>query len=446
MSFPKVLIFGQPFNDFSGGGITLTNLFKGWPKEKIGVMYMGHGLTNITTDVCNVYYQLGSSEHKWIFPFSLIQRKFPSGIKEENKINNASVSTLKKGIRYKFVNQFFYPLLHWLGLFHIVSKIVISEKLKSWLSEFKPEVLYLQASTREDISFSEDLIRYLKIPAALHVMDDWPLAITNSGLFKGYWRKKIHGEFSRLLSQIDLHLSISDAMSAEYLKRYDKKFIPFHNPIEIDRWLPHTKRDLKIHKEDIKILYSGRLGDNGISDSLLEFADVLNKLNENSKASIKFHIQAPAGKATVLNKLRQRNCVVINPFADYSQIPAIFSEADILLLANDFNQNGIDYLKLSMPTKASEYMISGTPVLLYTPESAAVSKFFSKNECGCCINVQDRDEIMNVVKYMIDNEEYRKSLSNKAIKLAKERFDSRKVRNDFQSLLFNLIKKENYVH
>jgi len=63
ISFPKVLIFGQPFNSYSGGGITLTNLFKGWPKDRIAVTYIGHGLFNATADVCDNYYQLGIEEH-----------------------------------------------------------------------------------------------------------------------------------------------------------------------------------------------------------------------------------------------------------------------------------------------------------------------------------------------------------------------------------------------
>ena len=33
MNFPKVLILNQPFNNVSGGGITLSNLFKGWEKD-----------------------------------------------------------------------------------------------------------------------------------------------------------------------------------------------------------------------------------------------------------------------------------------------------------------------------------------------------------------------------------------------------------------------------
>jgi hypothetical protein len=36
--YPKILIFYQPFNSYSGGGITLTNLFLGWPKERLAVL------------------------------------------------------------------------------------------------------------------------------------------------------------------------------------------------------------------------------------------------------------------------------------------------------------------------------------------------------------------------------------------------------------------------
>jgi glycosyltransferase involved in cell wall biosynthesis len=131
--------------------------------------------------------------------------------------------------------------------------------------------------------------------------------------------------------------------------------------------------------------------------------------------------------------------VILNPFADYSQIPAIFSNADILLLASDFSSYGIRYLRFSMPTKASEYMISGTPVMVYTPDIVAVSKFFSRNECGYCITKESKDEIIKGIRYLINNEEYRKKISFNAVNLAKERFDAVKVRAEFQKLIINLL-------
>jgi len=53
--YPKVLIFGAPFNNFSGGGITLSNLFRGWPKDRIAVTSTGHVLQDVSTDVCDVF-------------------------------------------------------------------------------------------------------------------------------------------------------------------------------------------------------------------------------------------------------------------------------------------------------------------------------------------------------------------------------------------------------
>ena len=441
MSYPRILIFGQPFNNFSGGGITLSNLFRGWPKDKIAVTYIGHGLRNVTTDICDTYYQLGGEEHSWIFPFNLFQRKFPSGLKSFENKPGISDSYIKTGIRYDLVNRIFYPFMRWAGIYHFATRFIISERFRNWLSEFNPDVLYLQVAARDEINFARELIIYLKIPSIIHMMDDWPSTISNKGLFWKLWERKIDKEFKVLLDKVDLYLSISDAMSVEYKRRYNKDFIAFHNPVEIESWLPFTKRDFKINKEYVTILYSGRMGDNGISESLLEIASAIDSMNEEDKVNIKLHIQTPTKEGEIIDMLRKYKCVVINPFVEYSQIPAIFSKADILLLANDFNQMGINYLKLSMPTKASEYMISGTPVLVYTSNIAAVSDFFSLNECGYCVTKQSKDEIVNAIMHLIDNESFRIKISTNAVLLAKDRFEAGKVRFKFQNLIKEIKNK-----
>jgi glycosyltransferase involved in cell wall biosynthesis len=438
--YPRILIFGQPFNNFSGGGITLSNLFKGWPKDKIAVTYIGHGLVNVTTDICGTYYQLGNEEHKWKFPFNLIQRKFPSGIKSFAEKKEVPVNSAQKGLRYKLVNSYFYPFLRWMGFYHFTTTISISDRLKKWFSDYNPEIFYIQVAERDEIIFVKELISYLNVPAAVHVMDDWPSTISSKGLFKKYWSEKIDREFKSLLDIVDLHLSISDSMSDEYKKRYNKKFIPFHNPIDIKLWGPFTKKDFKVNEEYVNILYSGRIGDNGIAESIVEVASAIDSMN-GSKANIKLHIQTPTRDKRILDQLQKCQCVVFNPFAEYKRIPEIFSNADILLLANDFNKQGIKYLRFSMPTKASEYMISGTPVMVYAPATAAVSQFFGRNECGYCITRRSMADIANGIRYLIENESYRQKISLNAIKLARDRFDAEKVRDEFQNLIINLIKK-----
>jgi glycosyltransferase involved in cell wall biosynthesis len=156
--------------------------------------------------------------------------------------------------------------------------------------------------------------------------------------------------------------------------------------------------------------------------------------------TIRLYIQTPTKDNSILDRLKKFKCVVINPYADYSRIPGIFSDADILLLANDFSSQGINYLRFSMPTKASEYMISGTPVMVYTSEIAAVSRFFSQNECGYCVTKQGKGEIVKAILFLIENEDFRKEISRKAVQIAKDRFDAANVRSQFQNLLVNLDK------
>ena len=80
-------------------------------------------------------------------------------------------------------------------------------------------------------------------------------------------------------------------MSAEYKKRYGKTFLPFHNPIDTDSWLIHTKKYFSYNNDTIRILYSGRLGI-GITESVIEVASVLESLNDDGYI-VKFHIQTP---------------------------------------------------------------------------------------------------------------------------------------------------------
>lgn len=75
MYLPKGLIFGLPFNHKHGSGITLTNLFKGWDKDKIAVAVSGHAMHDVTTEICDTYYQLGKGEFKWSYRFNFILRR-----------------------------------------------------------------------------------------------------------------------------------------------------------------------------------------------------------------------------------------------------------------------------------------------------------------------------------------------------------------------------------
>ncbi|MDP4283513.1 MAG: group 1 glycosyl transferase [Bacteroidota bacterium] len=437
MTLPRVLIFGQPFNRNSGGGITLSNLFNGWEKDKIAVACTGHMTNNLTTDICNHYYQLGNKEQKWVFPFNKFQKKFESGVlKITNNAQEFNQIPSKPGIRKRFVDQIFYPSLRYFGLFYNISSIKLSNEFCRWLNEFKPDILYVQVSERDAILFAQALQSFLKIPMIIHIMDDWPTTISSKGIFKNYWRKKIDKEFRELLNRASLLMSISDAMASEYKDRYGKKFITFHNPINIEFWKQQQRNHYDLNNPP-SILYAGRIGI-GIETSLELIARSIHNVNKELRISIKFILQTQ-DKLTWFN---QYNFVEHRPFVSYIELPKKFSEADLLILPYDFSKKSIDFIRYSMPTKAPEYMISGTPILIFAPEMTAIVKYAQKLKWAKVVTQKNTKELEEAIKFLLQNKIERTTLANNAKQIAEKNHDSIIITNNFRKVICDLTNGE----
>lgn len=431
--FPRILIFGQPFNSHSGGGITLSNLFEGWPKDKIAIIAHPSMLGNISKGRCDHHYQIGHEECIWGFPFNLYKERFPSGEFDSFTSDSPSISKRKSKVRKLVADRIINPLVKWIGLTHRMSRTILSPQLKRWIEGFKPEVFYFQVSTLETILFASDIIDFLGTPSVIHMMDDWPATIADGGILKNHWRKLIDKELRGLLKKTNIHLSIGREMSTEYKIRYGYEFIPFQNTIDLNSWASWPKSDLKLKGGEIKILFSGRIG-TGIRQSLFEIAAAVNLIRK-SGLNVLLYIQTTSKELETIQKLQRQDSVVIRPPVDYTELPRLYSEADILIIANDFTREGIRFLKYSMPTKAPEYMISGTPILIYSSPESALFKLFKEYKCGHCIDKQDPNEIAKGIELLIYDTNYRQQLSDNAVAYAKQYYDSVKIRKNFRELL-----------
>ena len=146
MNYPRILIFGETFRLNGGGGITLTNLFRNWPSENIGVVTDQIAETNPETNY--VYYQLGCEEIQFPFPFNFAQTYFQSGpynfysekkLIDSNVYKQNIVSKIKKNIR-----PYFDIFLNRTGLLSLFYTINISDPLKKWILDFNPDIIYIQ--------------------------------------------------------------------------------------------------------------------------------------------------------------------------------------------------------------------------------------------------------------------------------------------------------------
>jgi glycosyltransferase involved in cell wall biosynthesis len=437
MSLPKVLIISQPFNNDTGGGVTLTNLFLGWPSDKLAVVCTGYVLEfNVDTTICRNIYQLGHKEDKWVFPFSLIKRKYASGPLKlsEKRIQNFSIPNKSK-VRAKLIMEYMWPFLRFLNLSQIVKKTILSNDLRKWLDEFKPDVIYAQAEDRMRVAFCLEVQAYLNKPMVYHIMDDWQEVIAN-GLFKRYWYKKVDAALRVLFKRSSLLMSICDEMSIEYKHRYNEEFIPFHNPVELDFWKPYQKKNYDLSNSPT-LLYAGRIG-LGIDSSLKTIAKAIDQVNKELNMSAKFVLQTQPGEKP--EWLADYKCVQHQSFVPYEDLPKVLSSADFMVLPYDFAEEPLKYIRLSMPTKASEYMISGTPIIVFAPQETAIVEYAKKGGWAKVIVENEVEVVVKAVKQLFQNKDERRRIAQNAIQVAERNHDSRKISRSFQDAICSLTQ------
>jgi glycosyltransferase involved in cell wall biosynthesis len=425
--YPKILIIGQYFNTRSGGGITLSNLFNGWDKDRIAVA--AENIYNPNLAVCNKYYQLGTSETKRKFPFNL--KRWGKPVESGDVLKNHVPISLSdtRNIKNSKLMDLYFRLLFFTGLIHYKQRFIISNEFLNWIKEYSPDYIYSQLSALELIRLVNDLNKKLKLPVAIHIMDDWPHSIYKGYISKLLWQKIINKEFLNLLSDAKLLFSISEAMSEEYLKRYHLRFIPFHNPVELKNHSLVYKINYDLDGP-FKILYSGRIG-LGIKNCLLEIAYAIQSLTLKG-IKIEFHIQS-TNYNPLLNKLLKFEFIKLNDMAPYSELISIFAKYDLLVIPNDFDKESRKFLRFSMPTKASEYMVSGTPILLYSSYETAVTQHALKNNWAYVVSEKNKLKLSSALHELYEKTDLRIELGKTARRYALEHFDADKIREQFRN-------------
>lgn len=436
--YPKVLIIGETFRYNGGGGITLINLFKEWPSEKIAIVT---DRINETTTSPNVrFYQLGQLEHKTPFPFSIFNKINRSGEVSPKVDSTVIQSSPVKSILKPLLRKIYNNILQFLGIFYFLDKLELSDELVNWINEFSPDIIYSQPFRYKDMVFANQLKTETEIPLVIHIMDDSISFLNKPNILYFYWKKKTQQSFKNLVHSATVCMSISDAMSDEYFKRYNKNFIAFRNPIEIDIWRPFIKTSWEI-EEQIKIIYTGRLAVPNIN-SLYSFCQVIHNLNVNGY-SIMFDIYSIDTNIKFYNQIKKLQGISIKKAVSYTEIPALLSQYDITFLPIDFSNKGIKYAKFSISTKTSEYMISGVPILLFAPENVALTTYAKKYDCMICVSENNLSLLSKTLVSIIENKEIRELISLNAVEIAKNRSSGLVVRKHFYEVLSSAIQYRN---
>jgi glycosyltransferase involved in cell wall biosynthesis len=475
---PKVLLLCK-FSQSSSSGITIRNLFKGWPDDRIAVAEFRAGIEEISVPGISRYYVLGDSEIRYRPPFNLFRRpkcgrayvdKYQKVEQRETKVVEKPRSQVKK-IILKIQRAF----LSASGLSLVSKSYRISPEFETWVMAFDPDIIYGTAGDIPGLEFLCQMKKFFRAGLAVHIFDDYINSRHKQTLLPGYWKRRLDDAFRQVCASADLHLAISEKMADEYQAKYGANFHAFHNPIDPSIWLDESsqmddseglivngesdRRSGMANSEGIKakednppsairhpllnenafsFLYAGKINKDTVGP-IRQFITAVDQLNaQGHKIAFKIHSPYPLEEIELMLGTIAASRVYAGKLP-YHELPAAYRAADGLLLPLDFTEATIRYIRLSMLTKASEYMISGTPIFCFAPKEIAVTEYLLKHDAA--IHCGEPNRLQEAIESFIVQREVRRRVAANAARRAQEQHLTEPVGERLRALIESSVEE-----
>lgn len=415
--YPRVLfVTSAAFNKVTGGGITFSNLFRGWPRDRLATVT--NDAVPVSDEVCSNYFhlrgevgRLGAARHAG-------SRSAPAA--------GPSVAPRRPGWQTRLKTMVFgnaFPDGGWL-----------SPELDAFIADFKPDIIFTILGTIGMMELVEQIHRRSGARLVVHFMDDWPATLYRGGLVSVLARRRMEHLLRRLTAAASLRLGIGSHMCEAYSRRYGLSFQPFQNIVESGRIaLP---RPMLPAANPARVVYCGSIFSNAQSESLIEIAAAVAEVNRRGRPARLEIYSPPFLTAPFRARLSAFACVALHDtITDDDAFFSLIGAADLLLLPVNFDRESETFIRYSMPTKLPAYLASGTPVLGYGPPGVAQLAVLAEAGCGLVVGRQDSNQLAESLQRILDDPTLRASLSSAGIARARAHHAAARVRAAFQGTL-----------
>lgn len=423
VDFPRVLfITPHAFNKVTGTGITFTNLFLGWPKDRIATVH--DDTLPVATDVCDTYYRLSSDEIRKFGGFSKGKNEPHTGLEA------GTAPTWPKALQA--VKTFVFGD----GL---PQHGVLTSKLEKWINDFRPDVIYTILGSNGLMDIVEQVERKFGVPMVVHIMDDWMSGAFRKGLLGPLQRRRMLGSVHRIVEKSSLRLGICDAMCDAYSERFGVSFQAFQNVVDTQA-VARYATDSAVVNDPVRIVYAGSVFAYAQRQSLIECCQAIQAL-ASEDISVQLKIYCPPSH---IAGMEERFIVgpAINlhgPLTDDTDFFSTICNADILLIPVNFDRKSVDFIRYSMPTRVPAYLASGTPILVYGPSTAAQVQYADAAGWGLVTGNRDIDSLKEAMTCLIKDHSLRERLSAEARTTALTNHDMKFIHKKFQASLAMLV-------
>ncbi|MBI1264309.1 MAG: DUF115 domain-containing protein [Alphaproteobacteria bacterium] len=264
-----------------------------------------------------------------------------------------------------------------------------------------PDVPYLHA-------LAMSLVKEIGKPAVAWVMDDWPHDLAERD--PEQWRV-LRPDLLGLLEHAHTRLSICDAMSSAFEARYGVPFKALANGVRVSDWPErpaHSGRRLRIR-------YAGGLAANMQRASVLRLARAVERLGKSGHAiSLEINTQPWWMREAKDDFASFEFTSVTDETRPLDVYRGWLRRADAVVIAYNFDEDTLRYVRYSMANKMPECLASGAVLLAHGPADAATIGYLKEHGLGLVVDQEDEAALEKALLDLLNDPDRRQALSEAA--------------------------------
>lgn len=438
--YPRVLILSDAtWADDNNIGNTFSNLFLGWPKDKIAMIYARPNLPD--TIVCDKFFQISETR--------LIKKLFNSSIKTGMALN---ISKENNSIKYneklqkdeqagkKLYN--FFLKYRW-SIFLSAREILwgISNwktaDLNKFIDDFNPEIiLSLGDSSIYMNNIQQYVIKRTNAKSIIYFVDD-VYSNKRFNLSPIFWinRQISRKGIRKTVSMCDLVYAIIDKQKKDYdrLFQVNSKILNKGGDFS-DR----PKLEDGISKP-IKLIYTGNIT-SGRWQTLVKIGEALDRINKShTKATLLIYTKNQLyGK--IYKAFQGIKSIEFKGSIDANQVKEVQNRGDILVHVESMKLKEKLETRLSFSTKLVDYFERGKCILAVGWSEAASISYLRENAAAIVIdNTEDIEFVLNEV---LNNQARITEYAIQSWELGRRNHQIEIIRDNFYNTLKILVKED----
>lgn len=420
-TYPRVLIVnGDRIATAGAMGITLNNLFAGWPSDRLVQIFTSALPSPRRSDF---EYRLRPLERRGL---SLLRAGNIAS--REARPAGICASTNTPGERPKPISDFLRSeLRNWLDLL----PYQLPGDVEKALVDFRPNLVYACLGKIQISNLALHCAKLCNVPIVPHFMDDWMSTEYADRPDMVIQRRVLLRTAHKVLDSAPFGIAISDLMAEEYSATYG---IPFHSFVNCAHVPERAEPEAPFDREGgPRLIYVGRLH-LGRWRPLKDIGDALASLNREGTAG-KLYVYAPKFDIAKYGQRLMGPGIEVAGSITPDQVAGVLAGGQVLVHVESFEPTIRRYTRLSLSTKIPQYAAIGRPIFCYGPGEVASLRFVEKYECGLVVGSRERSELISALRTIIVDGEMRHRFGVKAHETALLMFDEVNVRERFRNTL-----------